>query len=73
MDLWKAWGQRIRQARTGRYTQVTLAEALGVDQTTVSAWELGKYPPSDGSKQRLSEVLEQPMADLFSWTPETVA
>lgn len=38
-------GDAIRQAR-GDWTQAQLAEAIGVDQPTVSKWEAAKMLPS---------------------------
>ena len=41
-----AFGTALRQARLARrYTQKQLATLMGVDQTSISAWEVGRQPP----------------------------
>jgi len=37
--------KRIAQARKGKFTQETLAEAIGAAQSTVASWETGKNEP----------------------------
>lgn len=66
-EAWEQWGQRIREARKDRFSQVQLAEALEVDQTTISAWEMGKRTPPDAMKVRLAELLGEPIEQLFPW------
>ena len=50
--------QIIREARRKRgLTQAELAEAIHVDQSTVSAWEAGKKIPRSDRLARLARVL----------------
>lgn len=54
----RAWGEEI-QARREKYgfTQVQLAERVGVHQTTVSQWERGEVSPSPKAQARLVREL----------------
>ncbi|GAA2982703.1 helix-turn-helix transcriptional regulator [Actinokineospora diospyrosa] len=52
--------KRIRLARLRKasgYTQESLAEALGVDRTTVSTWEAGSHEPSPHLRPGLGSLL----------------
>jgi DNA-binding XRE family transcriptional regulator len=64
---WLKWGQRIRTARGDR-TQCWLAETVGVNQTTVSAWENGRCTPSDPRKLSIAEALGVRLDKLFPWS-----
>ena len=47
----------IRQLRQARgWSQMDLALRLGVEQGTISAWELGRRVPRAKSLQRLAEL-----------------
>ena len=59
-DLRRAAGRR----RGERLTQRELAETLGVHQTTVAAWEIGRQKPEGENLARLADVLGS--------TPETL-
>lgn len=64
------WGQRIAAARRAKnppLTQVELAAAVGVNQATVSCWELGQYAPSDIYRVPIARALGVPPEDLFSY------
>ena len=52
-DLRRAAGRR----RGERLTQRELADTLGVHQTTVAAWEIGRQRPEGDNLVRLAEVL----------------
>jgi transcriptional regulator with XRE-family HTH domain len=52
-DLRRAAGRR----RGERLTQRELADTLGVHQTTVAAWEIGRQRPEGENLVRLAEVL----------------
>lgn len=44
------YADRIKELRkTHGYTQITLAEALGVSKGTVAMWETGKRAPGYGN------------------------
>lgn len=50
--------EKIRALREAKgLSQTELAEALGVDQTTVSAWERGVAEPTLSNLRRLADVL----------------
>jgi transcriptional regulator with XRE-family HTH domain len=62
--------ERIRRLRDSRgMTQVEFAEALGVDQTRVSQWELGSGSPSAAAYIKLGALAaENDIADaMFFW------
>ncbi|WP_422647138.1 helix-turn-helix transcriptional regulator [Actinoalloteichus caeruleus] len=46
------------------FTQEALAEALGVDRTTVSRWERGAHVPNPGQRPHLARVLGVTMERL---------
>jgi transcriptional regulator with XRE-family HTH domain len=65
------WGTRLREARLrASLSQIAVGHAIGVDQSTVSDWELGRHTPPDAKKVALASVLGCAVADLFPW-PET--
>jgi transcriptional regulator with XRE-family HTH domain len=49
-------GAAIRAAYRGKYTQVQLAEILGVAQNTISRWSTGDVEPSLDDLIRLEDV-----------------
>ena len=58
--------EKIRALRESKgMTQTELAEALGVDQTTVSAWERGVPEPTLANLRRLADVLGIAPGDLL--------
>lgn len=58
--------EKIRALRESKgMTQTELAEALGVDQTTVSAWERGVAEPTLANLRRLADVLGIAPGDLL--------
>jgi transcriptional regulator with XRE-family HTH domain len=60
-------GQRIKSFREGRYpNQKAFAEALGVGQTTVSAWEQGDNVPSSEAWAKLGNLAPYP-DNLWFW------
>lgn len=51
---------RARQARLDAgLTQEEIAEAIGVDQSTVSSWELGRRRPRGPAGLRYAHVLKK--------------
>jgi transcriptional regulator with XRE-family HTH domain len=64
---WQPWGMRLRERRKELgFTQETLADAVGVDQASISSWENGK-PISDEKKLLVCEILDCDPAELFDW------
>ncbi len=60
------WGAEIRRLRQTRFLkQSALAEALNVDQATVSRWERNLTVPERGAQRRLREMMRQPGLDDF--------
>ena len=55
----ETWNIRLKRRRREQgITQTTLAEAVGVEQTTVAGWEAGKrYPERADTFDRLAEAL----------------
>src|SRR5271157_1196791 len=54
-------GQRIKEFRENRYaSQKALADALGLRQTVVSAWETGDNVPSCEAWVKLARVAPSP-------------
>lgn len=55
----------LREARLrAGMTQVQLAEAMGVNQTAVSNWELGVTEPPARRAQRIEEVIGVPRGSI---------
>lgn len=46
-------------------TQAQLAEKMGASQSAVALWETGARMPRSNKLQKLAEVLECTVADLF--------
>ncbi len=64
-DLTRIVSDRIRARRTARgWTQEQLAEASGVQATTISRIERGRIVPSLGALRELAAALETTMGDL---------
>ena len=68
MHLKKCFGQNVQKYRKHRnLTQERLAELVGVDVTSISAVETGKYFPSADNLSRIVEVLQVQFSDLFEF------
>lgn len=61
-DLYRIIGQRIREARTGRYSQKELGRLMGYSQAGWSKIELGDSRISLSDLRRVAELLGQPMS-----------
>ena len=68
MNLKKCFGQNVQKYRKHRnLTQERLAELVGVDVTSISAVETGKYFPSADNLARIVDVLQVQFSDLFEF------
>ena len=68
MNLKKCFGQNVQKYRKYRnLTQEKLAELVGVDVTSISAVETGKYFPSADDLTKIVEVLQVNFSDLFEF------
>ncbi len=68
MNLKKCFGQNVQKYRKYRnLTQEKLAELVGVDVTSISAVETGKYFPSADNLTKIVEVLQVNFSDLFEF------
>ena len=71
LDSKKLVGERLKAARElAGLTQTQVAECLQVTEMTVYRWESGKYEPSYGKLQLLSDLYRQP-AETFIGIPAT--
>jgi transcriptional regulator with XRE-family HTH domain len=58
--------KRLRTARLLQgLTQLELAEKVGVKEIEVSRFETGRAQPDPRVKQRIAEVLQKPVFELF--------
>ena len=66
MTLKKNFGINVQKYRKlHRLTQEKLAEVVGVDATSISSIETGKYFPSAENLSRIANALNVNVADLF--------
>lgn len=64
----KKWGIAMqRQRRVVRLSQVELAAALGVTQSTVSRWENGETTPTVENQLAIARVLHIDARVLFAF------
>lgn len=70
--LQEHWGEKIRAARGDR-SQTWLANAIDVDQTTVSRIERGQYRISPELMVGLAAALDRELSDLFAFPPGLVS
>lgn len=68
-ELHADWGRRVKRYRNGR-SQEVIAEAVGVDQATISRLERGAMAPSDGLKFRLAGYFGVRVDELFPYPAE---
>ena len=52
-------------------TQQELAKAVGVSRQTIVAIEKSKYSPSLELAFKIAHVFEQPLEEVFTYTPES--
>ena len=68
MNLKKNFGKNLQKYRKFRgLTQEKLAELVGVDVTSISSIETGKYFPSADNLNKIVEVLQIQFSDLFEF------
>ena len=68
MNLKKSFGQNVQKYRKYRnLTQEKLAEMVGVDVTSISSIETGKYFPSADNLTKITLALQIQFADLFDF------
>lgn len=59
-------GEKIKAIRKSRgMTQKEVADALGLDQSAVALWELGRTEPSTHNLRRLADILGCSPGDFF--------
>ncbi|MGQ7279996.1 helix-turn-helix transcriptional regulator [Brevibacillus thermoruber] len=54
---------KIRKLK--RITQQELANAIGMERTSLSQIETGRYCPSAETMRRISDVLNEPLGEIF--------
>lgn len=68
MNLKKLFGLNVQKFRKlKKLTQENLAEIIGIDATSISAIETGKYFVSAENLYKLSQALNVEIADLFTF------
>lgn len=68
MNFKKSFGQNVQKYRKYKnLTQEKLAELVGVDVTSISSIETGKYFPSADNLVKIVDVLDVEFADLFEF------
>ena len=65
--LYRQWGENVRKARGGFWSQKALAEVCGITGGALSNIEAGRRCPTDDVKWRLSGALRRPVGELFPW------
>lgn len=66
MDLKKNFGKNVQKYRKlNKLTQEKLAELVGVDATSISSIETGKYFPTADNLSKIALALNINIADLF--------
>lgn len=68
MDVARSWGRKIAAARRELgLSQVALADACGLDPSTISRIERGVTTPRDRVKWRLAGALGRTVEELFPY------
>lgn len=68
MNLKKSFGQNVQKYRKyKKLTQEQLAELIGVDVTSISSIETGKYFPSVDNLAKIVNALQIRYGDLFDF------
>jgi transcriptional regulator with XRE-family HTH domain len=70
-EITEAWGRNLRTHRhRGRLTLKEVAEAIGVDVSSVSRWESGEREPRRFRRSALAEFYGVPVNELFPLDPD---
>lgn len=65
------FAERLKELRKKNgYTQVSLAEALGVSKGTVAMWETGKRTPDFNMVNRLSDLFDRRMDYILGYSDD---
>jgi putative transcriptional regulator len=64
MSIWKANRLRVLRAER-RISQRTLAQRIGVSQSTYSNWETAYFEPDADTKRKIARVLRVPVEALI--------
>lgn len=71
MTLKEDFGRNIKKYRKlNRITQEKLAELIGVEINTISAFECGRYFPSPENLSKISAALNVSLSDLFNFNED---
>lgn len=66
------FAERLKELRKQNgYTQVALAEALGVSKGTVAMWETGKRKPDFEMLNELSDLFDRRMDYILGYSDDT--
>ena len=69
MDNKKLLGRRIKEIRRGRgYTQEELSEMVGIEASSLSGIESGRFFPSLHILDKMSTVLDLELIEFFKFT-----
>jgi len=72
-EVLQRWGAAIAARRKARgWSQAQLAEAVGVDQRTISAYEVGRQQFTAARGVAIAAALDVKPEDLFTIDPEAV-
>ncbi|MDE6138678.1 MAG: helix-turn-helix domain-containing protein [Candidatus Gastranaerophilales bacterium] len=63
-------GKKIKELRKAKkYTQEQLAEKVGIGTPNISYFETGKFSPSVDTLQKIAEVLDVEIYELYMFQP----
>jgi len=65
MDLREFYKQVKRQPTPGRVFMEDIAKACGVSPTTVKLWIYGRVTPEKLKREKIAEMLQVPVVELF--------
>jgi len=69
-----SFSERLKQLRKGNgYTQVELADALGVSSGTVAMWETGKRTPDYETLYKLSQMFDRRIDYILGYSDDAAS